>query len=216
MHIKVLTAGLVLAAITAVSSAGHAEALSRTKSVSNKPKNKITKVTVAQGDNLSKIAKRHSTSYVRLFDANPRVKDPNLIFPGETIRIPSAGEHLPDRLKSAQASSPKPVANTTPVRAPVTTQATQPNPTPVTPVVHAAGSGAWYRLAQCESGGNWAANTGNGFYGGLQFTLSSWRAAGGSGYPNQASASEQIARAQVLQSRQGWGAWPACSAKLGL
>jgi hypothetical protein len=76
--------------------------------------------------------------------------------------------------------------------------------------------GIWYSLAQCESGGNWAINTGNGFYGGLQFTLSSWQAVGGSGYPHQASAGEQISRGQALQAIQGWGAWPACAAKLGL
>jgi hypothetical protein len=74
----------------------------------------------------------------------------------------------------------------------------------------------WDRLAQCESGGNWSINTGNGYYGGLQFTLSTWRSLGGSGYPNQASRSEQIARAQALQARSGWGQWPACAAKLGL
>jgi hypothetical protein len=79
-----------------------------------------------------------------------------------------------------------------------------------------ANTSIWDRLAGCESGGNWVINTGNGFYGGLQFTLSSWRAVGGSGYPNQASRSEQIYRGQLLQARQGWSAWPACSAKLGL
>jgi hypothetical protein len=84
------------------------------------------------------------------------------------------------------------------------------------PRIYASTGSVWDRLAQCESGGNWAINTGNGFYGGLQFTLSSWRGVGGSGYPNMASREEQIARAEILQSRQGWGAWPACSAKLGL
>ena len=74
----------------------------------------------------------------------------------------------------------------------------------------------WDRLAQCESGGNWAINTGNGYYGGLQFSLSSWRAVGGSGYPHQSTRAEQINRGERLQSLQGWGAWPACSRKLGL
>ena len=74
----------------------------------------------------------------------------------------------------------------------------------------------WDRLAQCESGGNWQINTGNGYYGGLQFALSSWRAVGGSGYPHNASKAEQIRRAELLLQRQGWGAWPACSSRLGL
>ncbi|MDO5635109.1 MAG: transglycosylase family protein, partial [Micrococcus sp.] len=81
---------------------------------------------------------------------------------------------------------------------------------------NAASVATWDRLAQCESNGNWSINTGNGFYGGLQFSLASWRWVGGSGYPHQASKSEQIARAEILLSRQGWGAWPACSRKLGL
>jgi len=74
----------------------------------------------------------------------------------------------------------------------------------------------WDKLAQCESGGNWSINTGNGYYGGLQFTLSTWRAYGGEGYPHKASREEQIRIAKKLQADAGWGAWPACSSKLGL
>ena len=75
--------------------------------------------------------------------------------------------------------------------------------------------GMFVRLSLCESGGNWAINTGNGFYGGLQFTLSSWRAVGGTGMPHLASKDEQISRAIRLLRVQGWGAWPACSSRLG-
>ncbi len=74
----------------------------------------------------------------------------------------------------------------------------------------------WDRLAECESNGNWSINTGNGYYGGLQFSQSSWQAAGGSGMPHQASKAEQIRVAENLLSMQGWGAWPSCSAQLGL
>jgi uncharacterized protein YabE (DUF348 family) len=76
--------------------------------------------------------------------------------------------------------------------------------------------GVWDRLAQCESGGNWSINTGNGFYGGLQFSLGTWRAYGGSGMPNKASKATQIAIAKKVQADVGWGAWPACSSRLGL
>jgi uncharacterized protein YabE (DUF348 family) len=76
--------------------------------------------------------------------------------------------------------------------------------------------GVWDRLAQCESGGNWSINTGNGFYGGLQFSLGTWRAYGGTGMPNKASKATQISIAQKVQADVGWGAWPACSSKLGL
>lgn len=78
----------------------------------------------------------------------------------------------------------------------------------------------WDRLAQCEASGNWAANTGNGYYGGLQFNKGTWNAYGGgryAAYPHQASREEQIAVAErVRDSRGGYGAWPACSRKLGL
>ncbi|MGM7668895.1 resuscitation-promoting factor Rpf [Microbacterium sp. A93] len=80
----------------------------------------------------------------------------------------------------------------------------------------AAPASSWDALAQCESGGNWSINTGNGYYGGLQFSQQSWNAAGGSGSPANASKGEQIRVAENLLSMQGWGAWPACSAKLGL
>jgi uncharacterized protein YabE (DUF348 family) len=79
-----------------------------------------------------------------------------------------------------------------------------------------SGNSVWDRLAQCESGGNWSINTGNGFYGGLQFTASTWHAMGGSGLPHQASRETQIAVAKKLQARAGWGQWPGCTSKLGL
>ena len=80
----------------------------------------------------------------------------------------------------------------------------------------AAGTSTWDALAQCESGGNWGINTGNGFKGGLQFTNSTWKAYGGTGSAHNASKSEQIRVAEKVKAGQGWGAWPACSAKLGL
>ncbi len=80
----------------------------------------------------------------------------------------------------------------------------------------AAPTSTWDRLAQCESSGNWAANTGNGYSGGLQFSSSTWRAYGGDGRAHNASRSEQIAVAERVLDGQGWGAWPACSSKLGL
>jgi hypothetical protein len=84
--------------------------------------------------------------------------------------------------------------------------------------------GVWDRLADCESGNGvpgsgtarWNINTGNGYYGGVQFALASWRAAGGTGYPHQHTRSEQIRRAERLLELQGWGAWPTCSRKMGL
>ncbi len=71
--------------------------------------------------------------------------------------------------------------------------------------------GAWDRIAQCESGGNWHINTGNGYYGGLQFSLGTWRAYGGTGYPHQHSREQQIAIAEKVRAASGgYGAWPHC------
>jgi nucleoid-associated protein YgaU len=74
----------------------------------------------------------------------------------------------------------------------------------------------WDSLAQCESSGNWAINTGNGYAGGLQFSPGTWAAYGGTGSAANASREQQIAVAERVQAGQGWGAWPACAAKLGL
>ena len=82
---------------------------------------------------------------------------------------------------------------------------------------YSSGNTVWDALAQCESGGNWAINTGNGYYGGLQFNLSTWQAYGGTGYPHQASRETQIAIAEKVRAATGgYGSWPACSASLGL
>ncbi|GGR78155.1 transglycosylase [Streptomyces humidus] len=82
----------------------------------------------------------------------------------------------------------------------------------------AADSGVWDRIAQCESGGNWHINTGNGYYGGLQFSAGTWRAYGGAAYAStadKASKAQQISVATKVQNSQGWGAWPTCSARAG-
>ncbi|WP_298181091.1 transglycosylase family protein [Saccharomonospora sp.] len=68
----------------------------------------------------------------------------------------------------------------------------------------------WDAIAQCESGGDWSINTGNGYYGGLQFKLSTWQAYGGTGMPHEASREQQIAVAERVLDGQGIGAWPVC------
>lgn len=109
---------------------------------------------------------------------------------------------------------------------PVTRQVTvgtkaAPAPAPASSAAAPAVSngGTWDAIAQCESGGNWATNTGNGYYGGLQFAASTWTAYGGGAYAptaNLATREQQIAIAEKVLAAQGWGAWPACSAGLGL
>ncbi len=79
-----------------------------------------------------------------------------------------------------------------------------------------ANADTWDRVAQCESGGNWSTNTGNGFHGGLQFTSSTWHANGGHGSAAGASKAEQKRVARNVLKSQGPGAWPVCGPKAGL
>ena len=98
-----------------------------------------------------------------------------------------------------------------------------PTPAPRAPapqrVVTYDGDSVWDDLARCESGGNWAINTGNGYYGGLQFSLGTWQGYGGAefaAYPHEATRVEQIAVAERLRAARGYAPWPACRLKLGL
>ncbi|MHB1533785.1 MAG: transglycosylase family protein [Acidimicrobiales bacterium] len=92
------------------------------------------------------------------------------------------------------------------------------NPTPAQPAPSSVSSsgGVWLELRQCESGDNYQANTGNGFYGAYQFTQATWSGLGYPGRPDQEPPAMQDAAAQRLQASSGWGQWPACSAALGL
>lgn len=202
-----------LSAITAVVGLNGQTAHAQTEN-DNKPAAPQQVVQVQPGDSLSNIATAHTTTYVRLYDANAEIQDPNVIHPGQNIRIPAAEEQIPSRpLPSAApvAAAAPASATTQPQRAAKSraqTQAAAPN--------YSSGGTVWDQIAKCESGGNWSINTGNGYYGGLQFSLGSWRAVGGSGLPSEASREEQIVRGEMLKARQGWGAWPSCTSKLGL
>lgn len=74
----------------------------------------------------------------------------------------------------------------------------------------------WEQIAQCESKANWSINTGNGYYGGLQFSESAWISVGGNGFAHESSKDEQIMRGKMLQEARGWGVWGLCAKKLGL
>jgi uncharacterized protein YabE (DUF348 family) len=109
-----------------------------------------------------------------------------------------------------------PVANVviTPARDGVLRVGAKPG-TEVPPVINGA---QWDTLSRCEAGGNWAVNTGNGFYGGVQFDQNTWERQGGLRYAPRADLAtreEQIAIAEVTRARQGWGAWPVCSGRVG-
>jgi len=109
---------------------------------------------------------------------------------------------------------------TAPPPPPPTTAPPPPEPAPA-PSSSGSGNGdpndpaSWDRLAQCESGGNWAINTGNGYYGGLQFSLSSWRGVGGTGYPHEHPRETQIEMGKRLYNQGGWSHWPGCTQSFG-
>ena len=94
-----------------------------------------------------------------------------------------------------------------------------PSPTAARPRSPEVPLGVWDRVADCESGGDWSINTGNGYSGGLQFSHSTWRAYGGEEFAPlayQASREQQIVVAERVLDDAGWGAWPTCSRLLGL
>jgi len=120
--------------------------------------------------------------------------------------------------RDVPASVPVPMEPTLVALATPAPVAAAPVPAPAQVVTY-DGDTVWDALAKCESGGNWAINTGNGYYGGLQFSLGTWQAYGGSAYaeyPHQATREEQIAVAERLRADRGYQPWPACRAKLGL
>lgn len=97
-----------------------------------------------------------------------------------------------------------------PTKIPLPTATPTPDPkSPDNPAI-------WESIADCETHNNWSADTGNGYFGGLQFSQGAWNSVGGSGNPSQTSKDEQIARGKMLQAKRGWGVWGACASKLGL
>ena len=175
-----------------------------------------THYTVRPGDTLSSIARREygkSADWAAVWWANRhRIHDPNAIAIGQLLRLPATVRHL---ARDARAAAPAPApAQAAPVvsAASTTTDTTAAVPDTGVP---SGGSVNWAAIAQCESGGNWAADTGNGFYGGLQFTEGTWLGYGGGQYApsaNLASAGDQIAVAERVLAGQGIGAWPVCGA----
>ena len=171
--------------------------------------------TIRPGDTLSAIAARtygSAADWPAIWWANRRqAPDPGLITTGQRLALPGSHQVPPwlarAALAAAAAARPAPPGATAAPAAPA--QASSPAPA-------SSGKVNWPAIAACESGGNWAANTGNGFYGGLQFTEQTWLANGGGRYAssaNLATPAQQIAVAQNVLASQGIGAWPVCGAR---
>jgi LysM repeat protein len=161
-------------------------------------------VVVQPGDTLSGIAQQEGISnWQLLYQDNLSVvgDNPNLIFPGQILQIPGTDQTL------SPVSS---ISTASPVQVTVVQHNSDNNNNSVQ---DPASSINWDAVAQCESGGDWSIDTGNGFYGGLQFTESTWLAYGGgkyAAYANEASQAEQETVANAVLAGQGIGAWPVC------
>jgi LysM repeat protein len=178
--------------------------------------------TVVSGDTLWSIAGQfygQGAEWTRITQANPSIADPNQISVGQSLLVPVATGPAPAAPTAVAAADPKPVvsavktvpAASAPVVHRVVTAAAS------APAVVSSGAlgGVWACIRAHESGGNYATNTGNGYYGAYQFSLSTWRAMGGTGLPSGASPAVQDAMAQKLQATSGFGQWPQTSRMCG-
>lgn len=176
---------------------------------------------VKYGQGLQRIAKLYGfkgdKAFRVLWDANPQLDELHLDRSGITVRVPACRTKMVRRKLPPPPPPPEPEEEETEESEPPEDDGSEesaPEPEEEAPPV--AGDSVWDQLAECESGGNWSANTGNGYYGGIQFSLPTWQSVGGSGYPHEHSREEQIKRGKILQERSGWGQWPHCAAELGL
>jgi LysM repeat protein len=175
--------------------------------------------TIRPGDTLSAIAARaygSAADWPAIWWANRRqAPDPDMITTGQRLALPSSHQVPPWLARAALAASAaaRPAPATPAGAAPADPAAPAPA---ASPAPASSGGANWSAIAACESGGNWAASTGNGFYGGLQFTEQTWLANGGGRYAssaNLATPAQQVAVAQNVLASQGIGAWPACGAR---
>jgi len=202
------------------------------------PTVQIVHYTVKSGDTLSAISVKFygtSADYPQIASQN-NIPNANLIFAGQHLVInahetvvvtvnvtphaPSTPTSVPKHVAPHAVFTPAPTVHTSAHHSwsvshnTVTHSSTTQNHVNTPSVSGTSGGVNWDKLVQCEASGNWSANTGNGFHGGLQFTQSTWNAYGGSGSAANASRAEQIAVAQkVLASQGGANAWPASHAR---
>ncbi|GAC1371128.1 MAG: hypothetical protein NVSMB39_4610 [Candidatus Saccharimonadales bacterium] len=163
---------------------------------------------VAAGDSLSTIATAEGLdSWRPLWNVNTEVANPDLVYEGEKLTVPTgptADRPLPEGVVEQQQVT-APAAMAAPVRRTAVRTAVR----AAVPANYAGGAGGWAAgVRQRESGGNYATNTGNGYYGAYQFNLQTWRGVGGSGLPSDASSAEQDMRAQMLYNQRGCSPWP--------
>jgi len=168
---------------------------------------------VSKGETLYRIADRaygDPATWPALWWVNRRrVHNPDLVPAGTVLHLSAWHPKRAWLTRAALAAVPPPPPPPAPAAAPAAPAGSS-APAPA-PAAAAPASGVnWDAIAACESGGNWSESTGNGYYGGLQFTQSTWEANGGTGSPANASRAQQIAVANNVLASQGIGAWPTC------
>lgn len=178
--------------------------------------------TVVAGEYLSTIAPQYQTDWLRLWNANPTIScagaeveftNQNLLAAGCQLRIPFYWEN-PETRDLYKPPPPPPSSSRRGSR--YATGGTAAGPVASTGVGGGEPTDADFdRLAQCESGGRWNLNTGNGYYGGIQFDAPTWRSVGGTGLPHEHSRETQIEMGRRLWRKRGWAPWPSCSSQLG-
>jgi LysM repeat protein len=172
--------------------------------------------TVQPGETLSTIAANeygNSADWPAIWWANRhQLANPNMIAAGQRLRLPASGQVAAWMGRAARTA----VQGSAPTAEASVHQADPPAAPASTAAQASSGGVNWSAIAACESGGNWSTDTGNGFYGGLQFTEQTWLAYGGGQYAssaNLATAAQQIAVANRVLAGQGIGAWPVCGAR---
>jgi uncharacterized protein YabE (DUF348 family) len=179
-----------------------------------------TPVTDGMQIEVTRIRMEKVTERVPLPPAAHRVEDPEMNISRQVVEDPGSPGTQDVTFAVAKVNGVEtgrlPVANTvvTPAHDAVLRVGTKPG----TEVPQVADATVWDAVARCEAGGNWSINTGNGYYGGVQFDQSTWERSGGLRYAPRADLAtreEQIAVAQTVLERQGWGAWPVCSGRAG-
>jgi resuscitation-promoting factor RpfB len=160
------------------------------------------------------------TQRVPLPPTSTRIEDPTMNMSRQVVENPGMPGVQDVTFAVAKVNGAEtgrlPVANV--IITPATEGVLRVGTKPGTEVPPISNGGTWDALSQCEAGGNWAINTGNGFFGGVQFDQNTWERNGGLRYAARADLAtreEQITIAEVTRSRQGWGAWPVCSGRLG-
>ena len=165
---------------------------------------------VKAGDTLSEIAQANGADWHELARIN-NLKDPNLILIGQTLTLDGAtkASSAPRVVKKSETWKSETRKSAT-KKADRDTRSSRSEDRPKASSGKANLSGAWAKVANCESSGNPRAVNGAGYYGLFQFDLQTWRSVGGSGNPAKASAAEQLMRAKKLYAQRGASPWPVC------